>query len=375
MQTDPKLAALRNELDAVDAMLMQTIAKRQAIVAQIGAVKRASGHALRDFKREREVLVHVRKRASDAGLDSDLAERVMIGLIESSLQAQEQERIKQSDEGTGQSALVIGGGGRMGLWFASFLRDQGFSVSILDTNTDELPFQRINALSELKADPDLIVLATPITVSSRILQELSRSQTTALIIDIASIKTPQLDGLRACAKAGKRVCAIHPMFGPDTQLLSGKHVLFSAVGDAQAVTDAKALFAATSAELIDVALDQHDELIAFVLGLSHALNIVFFTALKDSGAAAQTLMQLSSTTFDRQLAVASKVAAENPHLYYEIQSLNPAQLNALDSLSAALEKLRSSVASGDRDAFVTLMTSGQQYLQQRGHFGRVGGAK
>ena len=60
--------------------------------------------------------------------------------------------------------------------------------------------------------------------------------------------------------------------------------------------------------------------IAYVLGLSHALNIAFFTALADSGEAAPALAKLSSTTFDEQLAVARKVSDDNPSLYFEIQS-------------------------------------------------------
>ncbi len=37
------------------------------------------------------------------------------------------------------------------------------------------------------------------------------------------------------------------------------------------------------AERVVMTLDEHDRLIAYVLGLSHALNIAFFTALAESG--------------------------------------------------------------------------------------------
>jgi hypothetical protein len=51
-------------------------------------------------------------------------------------------------------------------------------------------------------------------------------------------------------------------------------------------------------------------LIAYVLGLSHALNIAFFTALAGSGEAAPRLAQLSSTTYDAQVDVATKWPAK-----------------------------------------------------------------
>ena len=71
------------------------------------------------------------------------------------------------------------------------------------------------------------------------------------------------------------------------------------------VTAARELFAPTMAEQVVMTLDDHDRLIAYVLGLSHALNIAFFTALAESGEAAPKLARLSSTTFDAQLDVAT----------------------------------------------------------------------
>ena len=87
-----------------------------------------------------------------------------------------------------------------------------------------------------------------------------------------------------------------------------------------------------------MSLDDHDRLIAYVLGLSHALNIAFFTALAESGEAAPRLARMSSTTFDAQLDVASRVAQESPELYYEIQSLNDYGAESLEALSQAVER-------------------------------------
>ena len=97
-------------------------------------------------------------------------------------------------------------------------------------------------------------------------------------------------------------------------------------------------------------LDEHDRLIAYVLGLSHALNIAFFTALADSGEAAPRLARLSSTTFDSQLDVASRVAAESPDLYFEIQSLNQYGEESLLALQQAVDRLITAVKNKNADA-------------------------
>ena len=112
-------------------------------------------------------------------------------------------------------------------------------------------------------------------------------------------------------------------------------------------------------------LDEHDRLIAYVLGLSHALNIAFFTALAQSGEAAPRLAQLSSTTFDAQFDIASKVAEESPELYFEIQRLNDFGAESLEALARAVEEVRSAVLAGDQARFTALMRQGQEYTQGR----------
>ena len=74
---------------------------------------------------------------------------------------------------------------------------------------------------------------------------------------------------------------------------------------------------------------------------------------------------MSSTTFDSQLDVASRVAADNPHLYFEIQSLNAFGEEPLVALSAAVERLLRTVRERDAEGFVALMQRGHEYLQGR----------
>jgi chorismate mutase/prephenate dehydrogenase len=194
---------------------------------------------------------------------------------------------------------------------------------------------------------------------------MTASPPSGVVFDVGSLKSPLRDGLRALAAAGGRVTSVHPMFGPDTELLSGRHVIFVDVGDAAATASARELFASTMATVVEMDLESHDRLIAYVLGLSHALNIAFFTALADSGEAAPRLATLSSTTFDAQLKVAANVAHENPDLYFEIQRLNDYGTESLAALLLAVERLRSVVRAGDSAGFRALMERGRAYLESR----------
>lgn len=364
------LSELRSELDTVDAELIAAIARRQSLVAEIGRWKHAQGKQLRDFQREREVIAHVRQRAEKAGLDPAIAEQVMKLLIESSLTTQEQDRVRLAGQGGGRRALVIGGNGRMGRWFVRFLAAQGFDIEVADpTGTPEGVAGR-DDWKDGALDQDLIVVAAPMRRSNEILLGLAERKPKGLVFDIGSLKTPLTEGLKACAAAGLRVCSVHPMFGPDTELLSDRHVIFMPVGAPEAVKEARALFAETMVQTVEMPLAEHDHLIAYVLGLSHALNIAFFTALANSGEAAPKLAQMSSTTFDRQLKIASGVASENPRMYYEIQSLNAYRGEALGALKRAVGELVRCVEEGDEIGFVALMERGRGYLSARGMPGR-----
>ena len=367
--TSPDLLALRNELDLVDAQLIEAIAKRQRIVSSIGALKEANGRQLRDYRREAEVLAKVREKASALGLKPRIAENVLKLLIEASLTNQEQRRVSNSGQGQDKRALILGGNGKMGRWFANFLDAQGFEVWIADPSGAPDGFNSAANWQTQLADFDVIVVAATLRASELLILELISLKAAlkpgALMFDLGSLKSPLKAALQQAASAGLNICSVHPMFGPDTVLLADRHVIFVDLGQPAAVVEAKAIFAATSAGLVDMALDEHDELIGFVLGLSHALNISFFSALANSGKSAPKLMQMSSTTFDKQLAIASGVANENPKLYFEIQHLNGAREPALCALENAVAALVKCVRAGDEAAFTELMQRGQHYLAQR----------
>jgi chorismate mutase/prephenate dehydrogenase len=359
------LDELRSELTALDAEILALVARRQALSGEVAAVKRATGLATRDFAREREVILRGRTAAERLGLEPDLAESLLRQLIQSSLATQEQARVAAQGQGSGKRALVIGGRGKMGGWFCDFLASQGFQVTIADPEGGLPGFDQLADWQDHPLDSDLIVLATPLSATADILKHLAKRAPRGLIFDLGSLKTPLRAGLDALVKAGCRVTSLHPMFGPDTQLLSGRHVIFIDLGDKQALREAQALFAPTMAERVVMGLDEHDRLIAYVLGLSHALNIAFFTALANSGEAAPRLARLSSTTFDSQMEVASRVAAESPELYFEIQSLNEYGAESLMALQEAVAHLVTAVRSKDADAFTALMLRGRAYFDVR----------
>ncbi len=352
---------LRAELAQVDRDLLALVARRLDLAAAVGERKRADDTPTRDFAQEKVVVDRARTAARDLGISPRLAEELLLSLIRSSLAVQEQGRVSAAAAGGGKRALVIGGSGKMGGWFARFLASQGFEVETADPAGGDYA-----DWTKAPLDYDVTVVATPMIAGNKVLERLAELGPSGLVFDIGSLKSPLKPGLAALAAAGVRVTSLHPMFGPDTELLSGQHVIFVDVGCPEATREAEALFDSTMATLMRMDLESHDRVIAFVLGLSHALNIAFFTALARSGEAAPRLADVSSTTFEAQLKVSRTVASENPRMYYEIQSLNDYGDIALTALVEAAERVREIVCDGNEADFVDLVSAGRDYLASRG---------
>ena len=360
--TAGELLELRRRLDEIDSGIVDLIAERQAVVTTIGEHKLRTGLPLRHYEREREVIERGMARAESLGLEASVARDIMQALIRHSLSNQETHQLVRSDHGQGQRALVIGGLGRMGVWMSRYLDMVGYVVDVADRADGETPFRKVDDWQGAVYDYDLVVVATPLRPSNDILLRLAELKPRCLVFDIGSLKSPMRAGLDAMRKNGCRVCSVHPMFGPNDVGLSGRHILFVDVGDAEALAEARALFAHTAADCVELSLEEHDEVMAWVLGLSHLVNIAFAGALAQSGEAVPLLKQISSSTFNAQLNVATQVVSENPHLYYEIQQGNDNTAEVSRRFRAVLDQLVGAVTEKDEQLFTELMRAARQRL-------------
>lgn len=353
--TPDELLQLRQRLDEIDDGIIDLIAERQAVVTTIGNHKLKTGAPLRHYEREREVIERGMGRAEAHGLPPRVARDILETLIHFSLGNQETNKLAQSDHGQGRRALVIGGLGRMGVWMSRYLDMVGYRVDVADPAERASPFERVDDWEAGLDVYDVIVVAVPLRPSNAILHRLAELKPPGLVFDIGSLKSPMRSGLEALREAGCKVCSVHPMFGPDEIGLSGRHILFVDAGNPTALAEARAMFAHTAADCVDLSLEEHDEVMAWVLGLSHLVNIAFASALAKSGEAVPLLRQISSSTFNAQLKVAAQVVSENPHLYYEIQQGNAKTPDVVAHFRGVLDELFRSVEEQDEDFWTEAM--------------------
>jgi chorismate mutase/prephenate dehydrogenase len=346
-----RLAALRERIGRLDCEIVAKAAERIALAREAGELKRQAQRPIVDYAQERAVLERARSAAADTGLDGAVAESVIAALVRASVTAQDLDSVRRASMGAGQTAVVVGGEGRMGRWFVRFLADQGYAAGALDTSaTDE---ENAWARAALPA-ADLVICAAPPVATAEVYTEWATAPPSGVIADIASIKAPLLGPIRRLQAAGARVASLHPMFGPSVVLLRDCDVVVCDTGDAGAERVVEQLFATTTARIVHLSLHEHDRLMADALTLAHATVIAFALALPEQPS------PLRSTTLGALKALSADVVRESPDVYFEIQAHNPNSPAALDRLSRAVARLSAAVAGRDLDLFRALMGEGQR---------------
>lgn len=352
-----RLQFARAAIAAVDREIVRQVRKRLRLAREIGDVKRRAGIPIRDFAVEKEVLDRVSKECERLGVEPEVGQRIARLLIRASVQTQEELFLPESGEAR---ILVVGGAGRMGRWLCDFLVSRGHQVEVCDPVKTRYPDVELGRA----ADADFVILATPISKTPEILRQVIEFRPSGVVFDISSLKSPLEPSIQRARAAGVRICSIHPMFGPSAVLLSGRVVAVCDCGDKEAAKRARSLFEGTALRIAEFPVGVHDRLMAYVLGLSHLVNLVAARALTLSGAEFKELSSVASTTFRKVVATAAEVVSENPALYFEIQNLNPHSAEVASLLGKAVRELEDAAISDRADAkeFERLMLEAREYF-------------
>lgn len=343
--SDTEVARLREEIAGVDREIVALVARRLYLAEQIGLEKRLGAQPIRVTEVEAQVASRMETEARQRGLEPALADSLSRLLIEEGVRRQESIVLPDPARGT---ALVIGGAGRMGRWLSRYLRFQGYQVIVHD-----VAGPRVN-LPGSAATADLIAVAVPMDAAASVLDTVAAAEPTGLVFDIASLKTPVARSLRSLARAGGPVASIHPLFGPHFGPLSQGTILICDCGSAAGVETVRGLFRASGAHLVDVPLEDHDEMMATVLGLSHLTLLAFARAAARAPVDA-SLIPTEGTTFARLTAVARGLLEDSSTLLREVQSMNPHTPDVRRRLLEAIDEWTHAASDSDGKSFDTLL--------------------
>ncbi|HSB15736.1 MAG TPA: prephenate dehydrogenase/arogenate dehydrogenase family protein, partial [Bryobacteraceae bacterium] len=229
--SEPTLDSLRERIRLLDQDLVARVAERVGLARQIGEIKRRQKLSTADYAQERAVLERARTAAREHGLDPRVAEDLFARLIRASVIAQDEDSLRFAGLGVGKRAVIVGGAGRMGRWLGRFLSAQGYETGVLDPAA--APEADAWGRREF-ASADLVVCSTPPATVVELYAAWSRKPPSGVVVDIASIKTPLIEPIRALQRSGCRVASIHPMFGPSTVLLREADIVICDTDDPEA---------------------------------------------------------------------------------------------------------------------------------------------
>jgi len=82
------LKSLRKKIDEIDDELVDVISRRISLMPEVAEVKRRENVGIDQQDREREVMVNIRKKALEKGLDQDFMEKIMSEIITESKKIQ-----------------------------------------------------------------------------------------------------------------------------------------------------------------------------------------------------------------------------------------------------------------------------------------------
>ncbi len=354
-----EIKRLREEIGSVDREIVAMVAKRLHLAAQIGLEKKLLGQRVRDERAEGRVRTRILQECATRGVSSEFADALSSILIRESVLRQEDVQLPKPVH---RRVLVVGGSGQMGAWLCRYFRHRGFDVAVNDSAGpfEDFPFER--DLAEAMKNADIIAVSVPMSASADVLRKIAAARPRGLIFDVCSLKAPVDDVLRAMGRNGLRIASVHPMFGPNLWPLSSGNITFSDCGNGAAVTEAKELFRPSGANLIEMSLDDHDEFMAFLLGLSHLCLLTFARSAAKGPFDLAGLKRPAGTTFSRLSFAAASLLSDPPGLLRDIQALNPHTPAVHRRIRDALAEWGRAAEARDAAKFVELIEQTRKYF-------------
>jgi len=271
----------------------------------------------------------------------------------------------------GRAGLVGTGliGGSIGL----ALRANGWHV----TGTDQDPSRaerarQLGALDDIGVDPaaDLTFVATPVAaVPEAVLAALAAGP--GVVTDVAGVKAAVVDGIDDARFVGGHPMAGSEQLGVDgatPDLFEGAVWVLTPVAGTEpdAYAQVRSVVSSLGAEVLALAPDRHDDLVAVVSHVPH-LTAASLMRLADQRAADNApLLRLAAGGF-RDM---TRIAAGSPAIWPDVCAENRvAIVEVLDQLLRALGEVRDAVAKSDRAE--VLATLEQAQLARRNLPGRT----
>ncbi|AGH80431.1 bifunctional chorismate mutase/prephenate dehydrogenase [Psychromonas sp. CNPT3] len=336
------LSKLRDKIDSVDKKLIDLLAERLRLVAEVGIVKTKHGLPIYVPEREASMLASRRQEAKLKGVPEDLIEDILRRTMRESYANEHDAGFKTVNPKL-KRIVMIGGNGLLGKRFVEMFTLSGYQVDILGrSNWDQA--------QQLCSKAGLVIVGSPIDVTVEVINQLSYLPDDCILADITSIKSAPLQAMLDVHSGP--VVGLHPMFGPDISSFAKQVIVYCDGRGADKYAWLIEQMKIWGAQLYCVNAKTHDESMTLIQALRHFTSFVYGVHLQEMNADLGQLLDLSSPIYRLELAMVGRLFAQEPALYADIilsQKGNLAMIKRYHQhFSIAIELLETS----DRDAFI-----------------------
>lgn len=340
--TEP-LADLRAQIDEVDDRLVDLLARRLELVAQVGEVKGRHGLPIYAPDRERTMIAAKRAMAQERGVPADLVEDVLRRCMRAAYTHEKNMGFTRQHPDLGP-VVVVGGGGRMGALFGRMLTLSGYEVRVVER--EDTAEQVAGAV----ADAGLVVVSVPIHDTVSVVRSLPPLPPGCLLVDLTSTKTEVMAAMLA-AHPGP-VLGLHPMFGPDVDSLA-KQVVAAVPGrDPESSAWLLDQIRLWGARVHEIGAEDHDAMMGLIQAQRHFSTFAYGWHLAHEDHDLTELLALSSPIYRLELVMVGRLFAQDADLYYDIITASPESVALLERYHDRFDECLELLRRGEREEFV-----------------------
>jgi len=266
---------------------------------------------------------------------------------------------------------ILGGSGKMGRWFASFLLKDGKEVIITGGNQRKLLEAKqqlgVEVATNVEAakTADAILISVPIDSFEKVVEQIHPyTHPEQVIIDITSIKAFPVEVMHKHIKTGL-VLGAHPMFGPGARGIANHNFILTPTNEKEEILAQKArqYLETRGAKVTLMAPQEHDEMMAIVLGLSHFIAIVSADTLLSVDKLRQ-MTAIGGPSYKLLLTLVEGVISEDPEFYASLQMSLPNMTEIEKLFQRNAKTWVDLVESKDKQEFVERMNALRDRLEK-----------
>ena len=233
--------------------------------------------------------------------------------------------------------IAIIGAGKMGVWFAKFFLEEGYSVVVADRSKEKLSKLKSEIAVETAdfveavQNADRVLICVSISAFEAVIKTISPSiREDQVVMDICSIKDFPVKVMHRHIKNGI-VLGTHPVFGPGSKSVKHKAFILTPTNaeEREFAQSFKKWLETKKARVFVMPPKKHDELMSVVLGFPHFLGLVACETLLEQADYPET-KNVAGTTYRLLLTLAEVTALENPELFASLQLSLP-ELEKIES--------------------------------------------